>query len=198
MKTQVFKNNETTATSNLLMLVTMIIFSGILIVANNNKSSFSGNSFSTSGTKQENEKLLINIKPMDKVVSGKNKTVKNPVSEIEYSVVKMQEYLIPENEPELEAGIANSIVFPDVETVEPEVTESASKDNSFLSDLKKQASEKTNATVGLYAFEKKIRGYLTNETEKPLELEDWMTNEKCWCTKSREALAEKHENNPGN
>jgi hypothetical protein len=41
----------------------------------------------------------------------------------------------------------------------------------------------------LYAFEKKIKEYLTIETELPLQLEEWMTDRKCWCPELREAIA---------
>jgi hypothetical protein len=189
MKTQVFKNSETAATSNLLMLATMIILSGILLIANNKESSFSGNSFSKSITKQENEKLLLNTKPLDEAVTSENVTFKNTASEIEFSMEKLHEFLIPENEPELTVSIANSIVFPEVNTDKLSTEINTVNSDNFLLNLKHQAKEKTRDAVEYYAMEKKVREFLSIETEKPLCLEDWMLNRKCWCPELQEAMA---------
>jgi len=189
MKTQVFKNSETASTSNLLMLAAMIILSGILLNANNKKSSFSGNSFSKSITKQENEKLLLNTKPLDEAVTSENVTFKNTASEIEFSMEKLHEFLIPENEPELTVSIANSIVFPEVNTDKLSAENKLVNSDNFLLNLKHQANEKTRDAVEYYAMEKKVREFLSIETEKPLCLEDWMLNRKCWCPELQEAMA---------
>ena len=189
MKTQVFKNSETAATSNLLMLAAMIILSGILLNANNKKSSFSGNSFSKSITKQENEKLLLNSKPLDEAVTSENVTFKNTASEIEFSMEKLHEFLIPENEPELTVSIANSIVFPEVNTDKLSTEINTVNSDNFLLNLKHQANEKTRDVVEYYAMEKKVREFLSIETEKPLCLEGWMLNRKCWCPELQEAMA---------
>jgi len=189
MKTQVFKNSETASTSNLLMLAAMIILSGILLNANNKKSSFSGNSFSKSITKQENEKLLLNTKTLDEAVTSENVTFKNTASEIEFSMEKLHEFLIPENEPELTVSIANSIVFPEVNTDKLSAENKLVNSDNFLLNLKHQANEKTRDAVEYYAMEKKVREFLSIETEKPLCLEDWMLNRKCWCPELQEAMA---------
>ena len=189
MKTQLFKNSETAATSNLLMLATMVILSGILLIANNKESSFSGNSFSKSITNQENEKLLPNTKTMDEAIIKENEKVNNPASEIEFSMAKMHEYLIPENEPELTVSIANSIVFPEVKTDELSAENSTVNSDNFLLNLKQQANEKTSEAVEYYAMEKKVKEFLIIETEKPLCLEDWMLNRKCWCGEPDETFA---------
>jgi hypothetical protein len=194
MKTQVFKNSETTATSNLLMLAIMIILSGILLVANNKESSFSGNSFSKPLTNQENEKLLLNSKTIDEAVIKENQTAKNTASEIEFSMVKMHEYLIPETEPEFTVNMANSIVFPEVKTDNFSVVNSKVNSDNFLLKLKHQANEKTNEAVEYFAMEKKVKEFLSIETEKPLCLEEWMLSGKCWCNEPEEKLAFSEEN----
>ncbi|HSO88478.1 MAG TPA: hypothetical protein VLQ91_18140 [Draconibacterium sp.] len=183
MKTQVFKNSETEKTSHFMMLVSMIVFCEILLFIVNNEQSFSGNGFSVTQTKDDGVSLEFNGRLTENKVSRENESIKNPGLNSAVTMAKMREYLIPENEPELTVDYANSMLFPDVVNVELAATEFASNDDSFMLDLKKQASEKTKEAVELYAFEKKIREYLTVETEKPLELEDWMTNEKCWCPK---------------
>jgi hypothetical protein len=182
MKTQVFKNSETEKTSHFMMLVSMIVFCEILLFIVNNEQSFSGNGFSATQGKENDENLEFNGRLTENKVSRENESIKNPGLNSAVTMA-MREYLIPENEPELTVDYANSMLFPDVVNVELAATEFASNDDSFMLDLKKQASEKTKEAVELYAFEKKIREYLTVETEKPLELEDWMTNEKCWCPK---------------
>jgi len=102
---------------------------------------------------------------------------------------KLREYLIPENEHKFEAGIANSIIFPDVETVKISTANNKLGTDNFLTDLKIQASEKTKEAVEYYAFEMRVKEYLTIETEFPLQLEDWMIDEKCWCHEWREPMA---------
>jgi hypothetical protein len=244
MKTQVFKNSESVKTSNFMMFVSMIIFAGILLFVSDN-----GQSLFWNGA----------INTQSKPVFFNNEQIINKIPETEFSLAKMQSYLIPETEPELTVSYANSIVFPDVEPIvltadkefnkdnflkelqiqanektrdavenyafekkireyltpenEPELEASDvisivfpdvdpvtltadnefNKDN-FLKDLQIQANEKTREAVEYYALEKKIRKYLTIETEPPLQLEDWMTNRKCWCPELPEAIALKEEN----
>ena len=188
MKTQVLKNSETVKSSNSMMVFTMIIFGGLLLYAADNMHLLSKSGTFNSLSKQDIELQFQKMNQPENAAGSENATVKNPVSEIEFSMAKMQEYLIPENEPELTTVNANSIVFPDVEPVVFTADNALNNDN-FLNDLKIQASEKTKEAIELYAFEKKIKEYLTNETEKPLELENWMINEKCWCPKPHEPMA---------
>jgi hypothetical protein len=102
---------------------------------------------------------------------------------------KSREYLIPENEHKFEVGTVNSIVFPNVEPVNLITAESRLGSNDLLQDLKNQSNEKTKEAVEYYAFDLRMKEYLTIETELPLQLEDWMIDEKCWCHEWREPMA---------
>jgi hypothetical protein len=179
MKTQVIKNSETVKSSNFKMFVSMIVFGGLLLFAATNKPSLFGNS-----------SLNVQSKPD----YFNNKTIKNPAPESDFSMAKMQAYLIPEIEPELNVSFANSIVFPDAETVVLTADNALSNDY-FLKDLQIQASEKTSEAVEYYAFKKKIKEYLSIETEMPLELEDWMMDEIYWNYKLNKARVLTEENN---
>ena len=188
MKTQVFKNSETVKSSNSMMVFTMIIFGGLFLFAADNMHLLSKSGTFNSLSKQDNELQFQKMNQSENAASNETATTINPGSEIEFSMAKMQEYLIPENEPELPVGLAHSIVFPDVEIVEPTVTEYASISDHFLMDLKHQANEKTREAVEYYAMEKRVREFLSIETEKPLCLEEWMLSGKCWCSEPEEKL----------
>jgi len=192
MKTQVLKNNETGNASNSMMITTLIIFGCLLLYATNKINPQFGNSSSNSQKKYVNEELVTITDNQENALSSSRNAGELVNSIDQFSMGKMQEYLIAENEPELEIGEVLSIKFPDVEPVEL-TTDYASGNDQFLNDLKIQASEKTNKTLELLALEKKMKEYLTIETEQPLQLENWMTDEKCWCRSLQEptALTEK-------
>jgi hypothetical protein len=101
----------------------------------------------------------------------------------------VKENLIPENEPLLETGNANSIIIPDVEMVKLTEADNTLGTDYFLKDLQNLANEKTNEAVEFYALEMKAKKCLTVETELPLQMENWMFNEKCWCTEFSEPMA---------
>jgi hypothetical protein len=188
MKTQVFKNSETVKSSNSMMVFTMIIFGSLFLFAADNMHLLSKSGTFNSLSKQDNELQFQKMNQSENAAGNETATSKNPGSEIEFSMAKMQEYLIPENEPELTVADANSIVFPDAETIVLTANKALSNDY-FLKDLKIQASEKTKEAVEYYALEKKVKEFLTIEIEKPLKLEEWMVSGKCWCSEPEEKLA---------
>ncbi len=189
MKTQVFKNSETTAASNLLMIAAMIILSGILLFAINNRQPVLSDSVFNKQWKQETETHLLNPAVSQEAAPNKTETTENTASETEFSMIKMHEFLIPENEPELTLELANSITFPKVTTEIFSIEKNIAISDNFLKDLKNQANEKTREAVELYALERRVRDFLTVETEKPLCMEDWMVSEKCWCPELHEKMA---------
>jgi hypothetical protein len=255
MKTQVFKNSETVKSSDSMMVFTMIIFWGLLLFGVDNMYLFLKNEAFNSEAKYENGLQFRKTNQPKNAVGSENAATNNTGLEIEFPMAKMQEYLIAENEPEFtvadansivfpesetvvltadyasgndffltdlknqarektkeaveyyafekklreylipenehkfEAGIANSIIFPDVETVKISTANNKLGTDNFLTDLKIQASEKTKEAVEYYAFEMRVKEYLTIETEFPLQLEDWMIDEKCWCHEWREPMA---------
>ncbi len=146
-------------------------------------------SFSGTVTQElEKDKLYLKMKLNEETVNRENERIKNTASKFEFSMAKMNEYLIAADEPEMDLNVAKSIIFNDTETAIM-VNENGLKNKNLLVELKFHASEKTKAAVELYALEKKIREYLTIETEKPLELEDWMINSKCWCPENHESVS---------
>ena len=189
MKTQVFKNIETTAISNLLVLAAMIILSGILLFANNYRQSLLKNRSFNEHSKPAIETFYLNSIITEEAVSAEDETIQNPASETKFSMAKLQEYLIPENEPELTISIANSIVFPEVNTGKFSAENNTVNNDNFLLNLKHQANEKTREAVEYYVMEKKVKEFLSIETEKPLCLEDWMLNRKCWSGELNVAIA---------
>ncbi len=171
-----------------MMVFTMIIFWGLLLFGVDNIYVFLKNEAFNSEAKHENGLQFRKMNKSVNAVGSENATTKNQGTEIEFSTTKMQEYLISENEPEFNLADANSIVFPDAETVVLSAHKALSTDY-FLKDLKLQANEKTKEAVEYYAFEKRVKEYLTIETELPLQIEDWMINEKCWCHEWREPMS---------
>jgi hypothetical protein len=136
----------------------------------------------------EKGKLFQNSNLKEKAINLENEKIMNKETEAEFSMEKMNAYLINEAEPALDLELAHLIVFPDLETVEFNA-ENEIKNDIQLAELKAEALAKTNADVEIYAFEKKIRDYLIVEKEESLELEDWMTDAKCWCPELRETMA---------
>ena len=177
MKTHVFKNSETVnLTIYDVLFVSIIVFVGILLLMGNNRQSIMGGGSMNARSKPD---------------IFKNETMKNPASEIELSMAKMYEYLIHETEPVIEAGIANSIIIRDFEMVNLTTADNSFGTDNFLKDLQVQANKKTNEAVEYFALEKSIKDCLTSETEMPLQFEDWMINEKCWCPELLATTAQK-------
>jgi hypothetical protein len=104
-------------------------------------------------------------------------------------MAKIHEYLVPAHEEELTVSVASSIVFPEVTTETFSAENNIVNSDNFLLGLKHQANEKTREAVEFYAMEKRVRDFLTIETEKPLCLEEWMLSGKCWCSEPKEKLA---------
>ena len=91
---------------------------------------------------------------------------------------KINEYLIPEDEPELE------IVF--LLTPDKMVQKSKIIKNEYLENLRKI---KMDELKQFYANQQKFREYLIVEKELPLKMEDWMIDENCWCFENKATLA---------
>lgn len=91
-------------------------------------------------------------------------------SELNSLADKLSEYLVPEEEPELEFVILSFT----------EVEDPAKKyyTNNYLENLR---DLKVTELETFYANQQKFREYLVEEKEPPLELEDWMCDENCWC-----------------
>ena len=202
MKTQELKNKESVKSTNLVILVIMIFFCQILLLTSGSSKS---NQSSTEINKQkfltpihqeflsqtvvqklEKDKLFQNMKMNEMAINREIEKNNRKTLEAEFSAAKMNTYLIEENEVELDVNVAQSIIFPDEETI------AINADNEFdtdiqLMELKAKAFEKTRLAVEFYALEKKMQAYLIVETEKPLEIEEWMTDAKCWCPELRES-----------
>jgi hypothetical protein len=204
MKTQEFKNNESVRTANFIFLILMIIFCQILLSGNKsgelNKTSkeLSGPEFEipaqqicfavTVAQELEKDKLNLKIKFNNEAINHEIERINNRASAVEFSMAKMNEYLIAAEEPEMNINVAKSIIFHEDESVVP-VNENELNNKNLLMELKFQASEKTREAVEFYALEKRVREFLTIENEKPLELEDWMINNKCWCPEVNESVS---------
>ncbi len=83
---------------------------------------------------------------------------------------KLSEYLILEEEPELE--------FAMLPFTEKPVSKKIYSKNEYLENLREI---KVAELEIFYALQLKCREYLVEETEPPLELEEWMYDESCWC-----------------
>ena len=188
MKTQVFKNSEPVKSSDSMMVFTMIVIWGLLLFAGENRYVLLKNGAFNLQAKPESGLQFQKMNKPESVVESKNPTTQNPALEIEFSMAKMHEYLIPEAETELEVDFANSNIFAEAEGVKFSADNTLGIDN-FLNDLKIQANEKTNEAVEYYALEKKVKEYLTAETEQPLKLEIWMKDENCLCPERHEVMA---------
>ena len=203
MKTQEFKNSETVKSSNLIMLFSMIVICEILLFTSGaGKSNHASDemtpkfvipiqqiSFSTIVNQElEKEKLYSGMKLKEKSLNSNIEICQNPNPGNEFTMAKLNEYLILEKEPALDVNTVQSIVFPVIETADSKAVAEVSN-SGFLKELKIQASEKVRMEVEIYAFERKLREYLAVEKEIPMELEDWMINKKCWCPELKESLA---------
>ncbi len=91
---------------------------------------------------------------------------------------KLREYLIPEDEPELE--------FVMLPFVEKPVSKNIYIKNEYLENLREI---KIAELEMFYALQLKCREYLVEEIEPPLELEEWMCDESCWCFGNNTAFA---------
>jgi hypothetical protein len=187
MKTQVFKNGEFTTASNLMLVAATIVFGGILLFNTGNSPVFLGNNLLETQVKPQKE-LFTKIQPATEPVENVLQSTKNEKG-TNISLETIQEYLVPAQEENLTVSAASSIVFPEVKTEIYSAENNNVNSDNFLANLKHQANEKTREAVELYAMVKKVREFLTIETEKPLCLENWMLNRKCWCSEPEEKLA---------
>ena len=197
MKTQVFKNKESFRTNDQLMIIlypvtiilSLICF-GIILSAGKNIL-----------TKNTSEKLLLNsmssishvqfaTQPEQQMEVEKLYARNNRVSEkmeLEILTAKVQNYIVPEKEPELDISMVTAIDFSETEIA----TENQAQKSEYIKFeyLENMAKERYNELLEFYALEKQVREYLVIEKEPLLELEDWMTSEKCWCHQINEPVA---------
>ena len=187
MKTQVFKNSEFTTASNFMLVAATIVFGGILLFNTGKSPEFLGNNLLKTQVKPQKE-LFTKNQPVTEPIENVHQTTNNE-KETNLSLVKIQEYLVPVHEENLTFSTVSSIVFPEVTTETFSAENNTVNSDNFLLSLKHQAIEKTREAVEYYAMEKKVKEFLTIETEKPLCLEEWMLNRKCWCSEPGEKLA---------
>ena len=100
------------------------------------------------------------------------------------SLAQLKAYLVEETEPKLKLKDVESILFPDEAEQNNRIT-----NDLALQAMKTEASRITDSIVNSYAFQTKIFEFLTVEQEKPLQLEDWMINSKCWCPEFEEPMS---------
>ena len=126
----------------------------------------------------ETEKLLSNAKQVSEKM------------EMELLMAKVQEYLIPEPEPKLDIVWVKSTVFSDADISEKAKEASAHRSGYIKNKyLEKWGREKYNEVLEYYALEKRAKEFLVAEPEPPLLIEDWMFDEKCWCSEANEPVA---------
>jgi hypothetical protein len=195
MKTQKLKNSETLKAINLIVLLMAIFFIEIMVLTNGSRESvkpvfevmelelmtpiYPGYLPQPITENLENENIFQNKNLREKAIVRETKN--NMVnSDKEFSMAKLKFYLNQDVDPVLSLNDALSIEFPENEMMP--VSELVDiKNDQQLKELKAMADIKTNEAVENYAFVKKLQEYLVLEKEKPLELETWMTDEKCWC-----------------
>jgi hypothetical protein len=127
--------------------------------------------------------IALNKKRSQLILNNQNTLIndsKNLASNSESNALmeKINEYLIPEDEPELE------IVF--LLTPDKMVQKSKIVKNEYLENLRKI---KMDELEQFYARQQKFREYLIVEKELPLKMEDWMIDENCWCFENKATLA---------
>jgi hypothetical protein len=187
MKTQVFKNSEFTTASNFMLVAATIVFGGILLFNTGNSPVFLGNNLLKTQVKPQKE-LFTKIQPVTEPIENVHQSTNNEKG-TNISMAKIHEYLVPAHEEELTVSVACSIVFPEVINETFSAENNIVNSDNFLLSLKHQANEKTREAVEFYAMEKRVREFLSIETEKPLCLEKWMLSGKCWCSEPEEKLA---------
>ena len=130
------------------------------------------------GMELETEKLLSNAKQISEKM------------EMELLMAKVQEFLIPEPEPKMDIVCVKSTDF-----LVADISEKAKEASAFKTGyiknkyLEKMAREKYDEVLEYYALEKRAKEFLVAEPEPTLLLEDWMFDEKCWCSEANEPVA---------
>lgn len=195
MKTQKLKNSETLKAINLIVLFMAILFIEITVLTNASRESVKPVfevmelEFMTPiypsylpqpiTENLENENLFQNKNLREKAIvrETKNHTV---ITTKEFSMAKLKTYLKQDVDPVLSLKDVQTIEFREYEVMPVSELVDIKNDKQLL-ELKSMANKKTNEAVKNYAFVKELQEYLVLEKEEPLELEKWMTDEKCWC-----------------
>ncbi len=117
--------------------------------------------------------------------------------ELEMLTAKIQDYIEPEKEPELDLSVSAVIDISDREMAVEMWSENPAQKSEYIKFeyLENMAKQRYNEILEFYTLEKRIREYLVIEQEPTLELEDWMTSEKCWCHQLNEPVATNDINN---
>ena len=126
----------------------------------------------------ERNKDVINLSlNLEKEFAEKSKS-KSQNAELKLLAEKLSEYLVTEEEPELEL-----ILLP---MSEKQLPANIYIKNEYLENLRET---KIAELEKFYEIQQKCREYLATEIEPALELEDWMCDEKCWCFGDNTAFA---------
>lgn len=203
MKTQKLKNSEELKSINLIFLLIAIFIIEVMVLTSGSREStkpyfermeqnfmpkIDPIIFSQPiALKLESENLYQNIKLREKATIREIERNNAMNFDKEFSMAKLKTYLIKEADPALSINDVQSIQFPEYKAT-PINSSFYFKNDKQLLELKAAAYEKTLASLQIYTFEKKLQEYLVVEKEKPLELEKWMTDEKCWCPELRETM----------
>lgn len=127
----------------------------------------------------EKEKLLIRISMTEEKMNFENGA--DGSLEFEREEANMNDYLIVEDEPELQVNTAISINFPSHEPIQLAMNQSHTQSNDIIKQLQNLVEKTTKEAIEHFEYQLQLKEYLTIEMEKPMELEKWMTDEKCWC-----------------
>lgn len=108
-------------------------------------------------------------------------------AELTLLLEKMAEYGKPEPEPKFE--INDAMFFNLSELKEEKVHENTSGTYVRNKVLEEMGRQKYAEVLELNALQKRVNDCFVVENEKPLKIEHWMMDEKCWCTESNNGLA---------
>jgi len=102
----------------------------------------------------------------------------NSNAELNVLLAQLNEYLLPETEPELDIEVL-------INPAEKEEKRQLLK-NEYLEDLRKVKIKELDE---YYAKQLIFKEYLVVDDESPLNMEEWMIDEKCWCFENKNTLA---------
>lgn len=177
MKTQAFKNSETYNQGGTFTLIALLIFSAaVYTVAFNIRAALEKNytiNNSNTGT-------LVNELPATS--TAENIMAEQPVTSAASSTALYQEYLVPALEQTFNITDATLIRFPETTSVE-------SYNDQFITELRALANAKIEEAMLVYELQASLKEFAEPEAEQPLALENWMTDEKCWCRRNGSEMA---------
>ncbi len=129
---------------------------------------------------RNNDRLYLSLNDEKKLIEDSENDTQN--SELNLLMEKLYEYLIPAEEPELEFVMLFT-------AEEPQHIRKYYK-NEYLENLVKIKVEESEK---FYANQQKLKEYLVVEKELPLQIEEWMIDDNCWCFENKSALASSEE-----